>query len=287
MSIEYTKWVEPNGFIEHRIISGKEYIFENFCSKYYDDDINTLLQIKSEELDGEQIERFSESPFDDTIMTTMRKSKEEKEKIQKDYDKLMELVKDKSYRSDSRYWKVGKHDTWYWNTNYYDLGKSPDWVRISEHFEAVILNMKNKSEEERCKYRNASFGDWGDDTYCYNKPMQKLRMVKKVNNPKVYKYINKITNEIDYIGIVWSADRELKKRIKEHAKYDKMDLDKYEVYYFDVETKADAEVWEGHLITYYGTKERLNKSKANWGLCTFLKGQEDSIDWIKYEVSNK
>lgn len=287
MNIEYTKWVEPNGFIEHRTINGKEYIFENFCSKYYDDDINTLLQIKSEELDGEQIERFSESPFDDTIMTTMRKSKEEKEKIQKDYDNLMELVKDKSYRNDSRYWKVGKYDTWYWNTNYYDLEKSPNWVRINEHFEAIILNMKNKDEEERCKYRNSSFGDCVDDPCFYNKPMQNFRRVKKVNNPKVYKYINKETNETDYIGIVWSADRELKKRIKEHLKYDKMDLDKYEVHYFDVETKADAEVWEGHLITYYGTQERLNKSKANWGLCTFLKGQEDSIDWIKYEVDNK
>lgn len=287
MNIDYTKWVEPNGFMEHRIINGKEYIFENFCSRYYDDDINDLLQIKSEELDGEQIERFSVSPFDETIMTTMRESKEEKEKRQKEYDKLMELVKDKSYRNDSRYWKVSKHDTWYWNTNYYDLEKSPDWVRISEHFEAVILNMKNKSEEERCKYRNASFGDWGDDPCFYNKPIQKFRRVKKVNNPKVYKYTNKKTNEIDYIGIVWSADRELKKRIKEHSKYDDMGLDRYEVHYFNVETKADAEVWEGHLITYYGTQARLNKSKANWGLCTFLKGQEDSIDWIKYEVSKK
>lgn len=287
MDTKYTKWIEPNGFVEHRIINGKEYIFENFCSKYYDDDINTLLQIKSEELDGEQIERFSESPFDDTITTTMRKSKEEKEKIKQYYDKLMKSVEDKSYRKDSRYWKVNKSNTWYWNTNYYDLEKLPDWVRVNEHFEAVILNMKNKNEEEICKYRNASFGDWGDDPYFYNKPMQKIRRVKKVNKPKVYKYINKKTNEIDYIGIVWSFNRELKNRIKEHSKYDNMKLENYDIYYFDVETKADAEVWEGHLITYYGTQERLNKSKSNWGLCTFLKGQEDSIDWIKYEVNNK
>jgi hypothetical protein len=219
----------------------------------------------------------------------MRQSKEEKEKIQRDYEELMELVRDKSYRSNERYWKVSKNGTWYWNINYYDLDKESNWVRISEHFEAIILSMENKDDEERCKYRNSSFGDWSDDDYYfYNKPISKRRRkFKKANNPKVYKYINKETNEIDYIGIVWSVDRELKKRIKEHSKYDKMDLEKYEVHYFDVETKADAEVWEGHLITYYGTQEGLNKSKSNWGLCTFLKGQEDSIDWIKYEVNNK
>ena len=288
--MEYKKWSEPNEFKEHRIINGKEYIFENCCSEIDDDEINTLLQIKSDEFDGENIARFSYSPFDNTVMITMKESREEIEKRQKDNDELMELVKDKSYRSDLRYWKLGKYNTWYWNTRYYDLEKSPNWVEVNEHFEAIIIKFKSEeSEEEICKYRNASFGDWDEDFYFHNNKRRTRKKIKlkKVNNPKVYKYINKETNETDYIGIVWSADRELKKRIKEHSKYDKMDLNKYEVHYFDVETKADAEVWEGHLITYYGTQERLNKSKANWGLCTFLKGQEDSIDWIKYEVSNK
>ena len=63
-----------------------------------------------------------------------------------------------------------------------------------------------------------------------------------------------------------------------------MDLEKYEVYYFNVETKADSEIWEGHLISYYGTQNRLNKHKSKWGLCTFLIGLEESIEWIKYEV---
>lgn len=110
---------------------------------------------------------------------------------------------------------------------------------------------------------------------------------KNIQNPKVYKYINKNTLMVDYIGIIWGKNRKLNRRIFEHSKQDNMLLKDYDVYYFNVNTRFDAEVWEGHLITYYGTQERLNKSKANWGLCTFLKGQEDSIDWIKYEVSNK
>ena len=110
---------------------------------------------------------------------------------------------------------------------------------------------------------------------------------KRIQTPKVYKYVNKNTSMVDYIGIVCGKNRKISRRIFEHSKQDNMSLNDYDVYYFNVKTRFDAEVWEGHLITYYGTQERLNKRKANWGLCTFLKGQEDSIDWIKYEVANK
>lgn len=114
-----------------------------------------------------------------------------------------------------------------------------------------------------------------------------ITKVKRIQTPKVYKYVNKNTSMVDYIGIVWGKNRKIGRRIFEHSKQDNMSLNDYDVYYFNVKTRFDAEVWEGHLITYYSTQERLNKRKANWGLCTFLKGQEGSIDWIKYEVENK
>lgn len=289
--IEYNKWIEPNGFIEHRIINGKEYIFENFCSDYYDEEINILLLHKSDELDGETIGKFDTSPFSDEIAITIKKTKEEIEKEQREHEELMKYVEDKSYRNDTKLWKVDKYKNWYWNTNYDDLDKNPSWVKINENFEAIILKMNDKTDNERCRYRNCSFGSWGDWDDGYSSYVgyrnKRKRNFKIAHNPKVYKYTNKETNEIDYVGIVWSENRKLSKRIKEHSKYDEINLEKYDVYYFEVETKADAEVWEGHLITYYETQKRLNKSKSNWGLCTFLKGKEDSIEWIKYEVDNK
>lgn len=287
--MEYTKWKEPNGFLEHRIINGKEYTFKNNCSDYYDDQINALLLCKSDELDGEMIDGFSFSPYSEYIEVSTKETKEEIEKRKKENEELMEYVKDKSYRGDINKWKVENNCIWYWNTNYYKPEKTPKWVRVTENFEAIILRMKNKIEEERCRYRNCSFGNWRHDDFIYqniNKEPKK-RIYSKSKNPIVYKYINKETNMVDYVGIVWSANRKLSKRIKEHSKYDEMNLEKYEVHYFDVETKSDAEIWEGHLISYYGTQERLNKSKSNWGLCTFLKEKEDSIEWIKYEVSEK
>lgn len=110
---------------------------------------------------------------------------------------------------------------------------------------------------------------------------------KVIQNPKVYKYVNKNTLKVDYVGIIWGKNRKIKRRIFEHESKDGLLLKNYDIYYFNVKTRFDAEVWEGHLISYYETKKRLNKYKAKWGLCTFLNGLEDSIDWIKYEVNNK
>ena len=143
-------------------------------------------------------------------------------------------------------------------------GNPTSEVIITEKYEVPLSKIDGRSKRKSLKIKN--------------------KIVKTPQTPKVYKYINKETNEVDYIGIVWSKNRELYKRINEHIKYDKMDLEKYEVYYFNVETKADSEIWEGHLISYYGTQNRLNKHKSKWGLCTFLIGLEESIEWIKYEV---
>lgn len=111
--------------------------------------------------------------------------------------------------------------------------------------------------------------------------------IVQFNSPKVYKYVHKTTKEVDYVGILWSHKRKLSRRITEHSRNDNMDLSIYDVFYFNVTTKADAEIWEGHLISHYKTHNKLNKYKSKWGLCTFLKGKEDEINWIKYEVITK
>ena len=146
-------------------------------------------------------------------------------------------------------------------------GNPTSEVMITKKYNVPIEKIDGRSKEKSLKIKN--------------------KIVRTPQNPKVYKYINKNTQEVDYVGIVWSKNRELYKRIHEHSKYDKMHLNNYEVYYFEVKTKADSEIWEGHLISYYGSQNRLNKHKSKWGLCTFLNGLEDSIDWIKYEVDNK
>ena len=146
-------------------------------------------------------------------------------------------------------------------------GKPTSEIIITEKYKVPLDKVDGRSKRKQSKIKN--------------------KIIKQHQNPKVYKYINKETNEVDYVGIIWGKNRKLKRRIFEHESQDDLILKNYDVYYFNVKTRFDAEVWEGHLITHYGTKERLNKSKATWGLCTFLKGQEDSIDWIKYEENNK
>lgn len=98
----------------------------------------------------------------------------------------------------------------------------------------------------------------------------------------VYKYVNKETKEVDYVGIIWSENRRMSQRVSEHSMYDGMNKELYDIYYFVVDTRTDSEVWESHLISYYKTYEKLNKSKSSWGECSYLKGKEDDIEWKKY-----
>lgn len=98
----------------------------------------------------------------------------------------------------------------------------------------------------------------------------------------VYKYVNKETKEVDYVGIIWSENRRMSQRVSEHSLYDGIDSKLYDIYYFVVDTRTDSEVWESHLISYYKTYEKLNKSKSSWGECSYLKGKEDDIEWKKY-----
>lgn len=198
---------------------------------------------------------------------------------------LLKSVEDTSYRNDENIWKFNKN-IWYWNVNFDDLTIKPKWVKVNELMEAIILR-KDIDEYERNIYRGIAFEDYGIwDDYIprinYSKYSKYGEVKQCKNKPTVYIYENKETKVVDYVGIVTSKKRVLNQRVLEHAKLDNMKLEDYNIKYFYVETKADAEIWEAHLINYYKSHKRLNKSKSNWGKCTFLVNKESEIEWLNY-----
>ena len=98
----------------------------------------------------------------------------------------------------------------------------------------------------------------------------------------VYRYLNINTKEYDYIGIT----KNLSQRLYQHRLEDKFN-NSYKIEYFKVNTKADAEIWEGHLIAKYETYKRLNVAKASWGLCSYLPNDEDMWKEYLYKPKDK
>lgn len=81
-------------------------------------------------------------------------------------------------------------------------------------------------------------------------------------------------------GTVYNNNRTLEQRIKEHAK-DKWYIGKdWMIEYVKLATRSEAEAFESHYISKYGTDKYYNKAKANWGINGFL--AEDMIVWERY-----
>ncbi len=98
--------------------------------------------------------------------------------------------------------------------------------------------------------------------------------------PYIYRYIDKKDMIVKYIGIVHNNNRTLEQRIKEHAK-DKWYIGKdWMIEYVKLATRSEAEAFESHYISKYGTDKYYNKAKANWGINGFL--AEDMIVWERY-----
>lgn len=97
----------------------------------------------------------------------------------------------------------------------------------------------------------------------------------------VYKYTDTSDNIIKYIGIVWSENKTLSDRIKEHFKEKKFQNIKWKVEYFECENRSIAEAWESHLISKYNTNNYLNICKKDWGYNPYIPNDEDL--WINYE----
>lgn len=93
----------------------------------------------------------------------------------------------------------------------------------------------------------------------------------------VYRYINKFTNDIEYVGIVY--DRPLYKRIKEHAFMDKWNSEKYKVEYISCKSRTDIEYLEAHFIAKWKTYNYYNVAKKNMGKSNLI--DDSSFEWIE------
>ena len=93
----------------------------------------------------------------------------------------------------------------------------------------------------------------------------------------VYKYVNKKSGSVDYVGMVKSY-RRLFYRISEHEERQRFPTKQYVVYATETKTVTDAIALESHLI--YLLQPMLNKAQKNYGKLTWLpNGLIDGLEW--------
>lgn len=88
----------------------------------------------------------------------------------------------------------------------------------------------------------------------------------------VYRYIDVEDNVIKYVGIVWSSNSSLEKRVKQHLTDYWYPKHVWKIEYLDypIESRTDAEYIESHFIALYQTNKYYNRSKAGWGVSSFI-----------------
>lgn len=97
----------------------------------------------------------------------------------------------------------------------------------------------------------------------------------------VYKYTDLSDNIVKYIGIVHGENRTLKQRVYEHSVKDMWCIGKtWDIEYFEVASRTDAELLESHFISLYKTYIYFNQSKSDWGESNLLNNIQ--IHWQKY-----
>ena len=101
----------------------------------------------------------------------------------------------------------------------------------------------------------------------------------------IYRYCDKLDdNKIKYVGIVWSENRSLEARIREHALYDEWINDgvwKIEYIFFENISRNDLEALEAHLIYKYRTYNYYNIDKKDWGPSSYMDVSEH--DWKEWK----
>ena len=103
----------------------------------------------------------------------------------------------------------------------------------------------------------------------------------------VYRYIDNLDGIIKYVGIVWSENRTLARRIYEHQIYDEWCKNgDFTIEYIEenINSRTDAEHFEAHYIALYETDKYYNVCKSGWGLSSFLPNREN--DWKQYEYGD-
>jgi len=103
----------------------------------------------------------------------------------------------------------------------------------------------------------------------------------------VYRYTDVADSIIKYVGIVWSDNRTLEQRIREHEVQDEWCFKRkwiIEYIEYDIHTRTDAEYIESHLISLYKTDNYYNKKKSGWGISEFLPHE---YNWILFRDDSK
>ena len=98
----------------------------------------------------------------------------------------------------------------------------------------------------------------------------------------VYRYVDKNDGIIKYVGIVFGKTRTLKQRIKEHEKdvwYQSGDW-KIEYITEQIDSRSEAEAFESHYISLFGTDRFFNKAKVGWGINKYL--PDRTSDFVEY-----
>ena len=95
----------------------------------------------------------------------------------------------------------------------------------------------------------------------------------------IYRYTDLYDGIIKYVGIVWSDNRTLFDRVKEHRSDEWYNEGRWKIEYLQksVNTRTDAEILERHYISKFHTNEWFNKAKSSWGECTLMNSEDE--DW--------
>ena len=101
----------------------------------------------------------------------------------------------------------------------------------------------------------------------------------------VYRYTDLSDGIIKYVGVVWSENRTLSQRIREHLndKWCKGKKWKIEFIKLEGQSRTDAEYLESHFISLFGTDKYFNTRKAGWGISSIIKG---TFNWELYSCEN-
>lgn len=107
----------------------------------------------------------------------------------------------------------------------------------------------------------------------------------------VYKYTDVEDKIVKYVGIVWSENRTLLQRIREHQMYDDWCNGKqWKIEYLNIDNKTDCEGLEAHFIALYNTGEWYNKGKTNWGISnvySMIKWEWKELNYIPENIDVK
>lgn len=97
-----------------------------------------------------------------------------------------------------------------------------------------------------------------------------------MNIAYVYRYRDNTDGIIKYVGIVYGETRTLEERLREHLQLDAWCNLNFTIEYIteDINTRSEAEAFESHYISLYGTDKYFNSMKIGWGTNKYLPDRE-------------